>query len=209
MRVNDANGTDVIDFSPQKPDKGIYRVDLDVAAFSPNCFDNRGPGYNAALISDKKFQKPEFCERKTNFFAFAKCPIRGGIEDEIAVFEHVSGSWGSATAKRPNARQELLKRKGLCKVVVGSSVQPFHNIWNCVFCGEHENANILLSAANLARDIQAAQPGKHYVQQNHVELRVTGKLKRGRPVIGYIDVVIFLAKALRQKLRHMRIVFND
>src|SRR5215471_16841778 len=118
MGVDDANRTHVIDFASQEADKGIDRVDLNVAAFSPNCFDDRGPGYDAPLISDKKFQKPEFGEGKTNFVAFAKCPVRRGIKDKIAIFEHVASSWGAATAQRPDASQELLKRKRLCKVIV-------------------------------------------------------------------------------------------
>ena len=68
---------------------------------------------------------------------------------------------------------------------------------------------LLLAMPQLPGHFQTIHLGQHDVKQNHVKGDLLGLLQSCAAVARQTDFELFLAQPLREKLRHLRFVFDD
>jgi hypothetical protein len=133
---------------------------------------------------------------------------RGDVQDQVPDFEDIPRFRYNAAAQRAHAREEFGQRKRLCKVIVRAGVQALYDVRQGVPGRQHQDRNGFLTAAELAGDFDSIYSREHYVEKNYVERVLIGELESGEAVACNVHFVGIFAQALREKLRHVRIVFD-
>ena len=117
--------------------------------------------------------------------------------------------FADAAEHRVDARDDLLRLKGLDHVVVRAELEPEHLVEHLALCGEHDDG-ALRFLADLAANLPAVELGQHDVEQNEVGVHRVKHLHGGLAVICDGGFEAFLFDIEPQKLADISVVvYNE
>ena len=107
-----------------------------------------------------------------------------------------------------DARDELLRLKGLCDIVVRSHLKARDLVGRLALGGEHHDRRIG-EGADLPAHLPAVLDGKHDIEQNDVRLKAPGELDAPAAVRGMCHLEPVLFKIQTQKFGNVAVIFHD
>ena len=132
-----------------------------------------------------------------------------GVQLEVPGGERGDGLGRRAPADRPEAREELLKAKGLRKVVVCPEVQSPDPVLDCGPGAEDEDGRRPVAGPQLAQDLEAALAGEHHIQDESVVVGPERELEPQAPIRCHIHGESVFLQPLPDAVQKLRVIFND
>jgi hypothetical protein len=115
---------------------------------------------------------------------------RDGVERQVGKAQHRPRfRRADPTQQRPQASEQLLERKWLRQVVVGTGVEPGDPIAHLVARGQHEHGNVVAGGAQRPAGGKTVQPGHHHVQDHRIRMSGPNHAQRLFTVVGQLDLV--------------------
>src|SRR2546427_5946055 len=121
----------------------------------------------------------------------------------------LDGLFGSPTPQqRPDTGQELREREGFHKVIVGTLVESFDPVLDCIASGEDENWSLQSSFSQRGQHLEPIATWKHEIQKHKIEL--LGIDQEESLFSGWRDdnFVLLPLQSLSESAGHLRFVFH-
>ena len=113
---------------------------LDEYVIAPDEIQQLGAGVDALQMGDKEMQQTEFGWTHGQGFAMAAYPVRGRVQAQAMVIDHVLGKLGCAPAQyRLDSRFQLLHRKRFGDVVIRAGFQALQLVFFLAFGSEQND----------------------------------------------------------------------
>src|SRR5882762_1509455 len=102
-----------------------------------------------------------------------------------------------------------MKVKGLAQVVVGPSIETLYPVVDCVTGRKHQDGHRRTPCSQVLTDVDSVPPRQHYIQKDEIVIADAGLIKRRLSVARNVDSIGVLAKASRENLGCIRLVFHQ
>src|SRR5437867_12375057 len=99
------------------------------------------------------------------------------IDRQILNPQLVAATRAASSQQRMNARKKFGKGERLYQIVVSAELESFNAIGHAVAGGEKNNRCSETSVAELFNQRPSIFPGKHYINDQEIELAVAGHFK--------------------------------
>src|SRR6266436_5909020 len=122
------------------------------------------------------FEKLEFSSRQLQVTPASSRLATRHIHFQIGKPQRNSLFASPASEEGSNARQKLRERKRFNEVIVGTFIESFDSVWDCITSGQDENRRLQSTFSQCGQHLQTITSRKHEIQNDQVEfLRINKK----------------------------------
>ena len=123
-------------------------------------------------------------------------------------------SAGCGVDRRPpqlgfDPRQQLHHLERLGDVVVGAELQADDLVDDLAARGQHDHRRLDAAPAQLAHDVEAAEPRQHDVEEDEIERLAGRALEAALAVAAALDAVSLAGEAIGQRHHQAGLVFDE
>ena len=167
------------------------------------------PREHLSRPAHEQLEQRELLRRQLDLGVAAPDALGGGVELQVADFEHGGSFDCSAADDRAQSRPQLRERERLDQVVVGARVEPVDAIVHRVTSRQEEHRRPNPAGAQAGAGLESVHARQHDVQHNCV---VALRLRHPERVFAphrQIGDAAALAQAAAQERAELRIVLDD
>ena len=135
--------------------------------------------------------------------------VGGGVEGQVGKGEQAVGIARLAAGHGPDAREKLVKVKGLDQIVVCPKVEALDAVRNGITRREEEHGGIHSPVSQRLDELVAVHAGHHDVEQNGVILRAEQAVERLLAVEAAVHAVAVFLECFDNQPIHVLRVFHD
>ncbi len=169
------------------------------------------PADHARRLAHQDAEQLQSDRRHGEFLRAAREAQRGGVEHEIADFQHFGADLAAIAAdQRAHARFEFADFERLDQIIVRAGIQAGEFVVERVARGEHQHGRGFLHfAAQPAADFEAIHTGQHEIENDHVVAVRLGQMQAGNAVAGVVEAVAAAFEEFADHLGNAAIVFHQ
>ena len=132
-----------------------------------------------------------------------------GIHFQISKSQ-LDGLLGSpAPEQRPDAGQELREREGFHKVIVGTFIEPFDSVLDCIASGEDENWSLQSAFSQSGQHLKPVTARKHEIQKDKVEFLCVNQEESLFSAWRNDNFVLFALQSFSESASHLCFIFDN
>ena len=198
-----------VDLSAEAP-----YVDLDDVRFCgkvsiPQGMDQAISAEDLTWVSGEQFEEREFTRREVYRLAASPDPQRGRVEGQVADYNPRGAVFEPAPAQRPDASPELIDAEGLCKVVVGTTIESGDPVLDPIEGGQHQDGPRKTGAPKCGAGREAVEARQDDVEQDEVIVVRLRPFQRFRPGSHDVSSVAVCCKHRFDGVGDVELVFDD
>src|SRR5271166_2299865 len=162
------------DFLPQPSHENIDGTWRHERAFFPHCIKQLVARKDASAVPCQVFQQPELADGREYGFALHPHRHRSDIDLQVSELNHLmAGSLGLNAQNVADARNQLARAERLGNVPIAPRIERLQAVGFLRSSRQKNYGSLaqLLVLANLAAEVEAANPRQHDVEQKQRRLR--------------------------------------
>src|SRR5437763_8734666 len=157
-----------IDLVPEMLDEGIHGVGCGVMMHVPDLLDDRGPQHDLSSSAGEKFEKLIFLCGKYDLAIAAADASCQRIYLQISDLDRAYRRRLMDAAERRDPREQLVKIKRLCQVLIGAAVEPDYFVFGRVPRRQQQRRRRDSARSKVAADLSPVDIRQHNVQDQNI-----------------------------------------
>ena len=178
------------------------------ARFFPDIARQHLAGDNVALMTHQVLKKLELARGQVQRLAAARNGTADHVHFEIPDSQSRAGLGDSSAAERPDASEQLGKRKGFYEIIVGAGIQAADTIFDGISRRQHQDRRFESVLPHGGQNLKAAPAWKHDVEDDQIEGFRFNQVEAFFAGMGQRNAVLFGLQALPQCLAEFLFVFD-